>query len=564
MKKNKTIYILIGIVVILIIVAVGITYAWLTTTLRGEKEYVLKAGTLNLILDENSSEVINIAEAYPMSDEEGKAQEIVYRFTVENTGTVAAGYEIYLDDAEIEASDIRVDDSNIKYDLRMNEGPREGGLLSETDNRKIEDSILNVGQSRSYELRLWLKEDSTANYNEVFSGKLRIEAIQKKYAVLKRRSTYDSTDDYYAYKDSITAIETKEDILIPDSAIESWDVSEAGDGSVVAYLEDDGSGNSTYKLTIGGDGSLIAPTNCNHLFRNFSKLTSIDLSNLDTSPVTNMGAMFSGNTSLTKLDISNFDTSKVIDMGSMFYGCSSLINLEVSNFNTSNVTTMQTMFQGCSRLDSLNLSSFNTSNVTNMFWMFSGCGSLTYLNVTSFDTSKVTNMGWMFYQCSQLEKLDVSSFDTLQVQTMQSMFQGCSHLDSLDLSNFDTSNVTNMAGIFLGCTSLNYLNVSSFNTSKVTTMQSMFQGLSALKEIDLSDFDTSNVTNMATMFYECNQLKILDLTSFDVSKVTNMSGMFQQCSGLTEILVSNKWVINSSTNITDMFTDASISSVTVV
>ena len=68
MKKNKTIYILIGIVVILIIVAVGITYAWLTTTLTGEKEYVLKAGTLNLILDENSSEVINIAEAYPMSD----------------------------------------------------------------------------------------------------------------------------------------------------------------------------------------------------------------------------------------------------------------------------------------------------------------------------------------------------------------------------------------------------------------------------------------------------------------------------------------------------------------
>ena len=176
---------------------------------------------------------------------------MVYRFTVENTGTVAAGYEIYLDDAEIEASDIRVDDSNIKYDLRMNEGPREGGLLSETDNRKIEDSILNVGQSRSYELRLWLKEDSTANYNEVFSGKLRIEAIQKKYAVLKGGRGSNSTTDYYAYKDSITTVETKEDILIPDSAIESWDVSEAGDGSVIAYLEDDGSGNSTYKLTIG-------------------------------------------------------------------------------------------------------------------------------------------------------------------------------------------------------------------------------------------------------------------------------------------------------------------------
>ena len=536
MKKNKTIYILIGIVIILIVVAVGITYAWLTTTLTGEKEYVLKAGTLNLILDENSSEVINIAEAYPMSDEEGKAQEIVYRFTVENTGTVAAGYEIYLDDAEIEASDIRVDDSNIKYDLRMNEGPREGGLLSETDNRKIEDSILNVGQSRSYELRLWLKEDSTANYNEVFSGKLRIEAIQKKYAVLKGGRGSNSTTDYYAYKDSITAIETKEDILIPDSAIESWDVSKAGDGSVIAYLEDDGSGNSTYKLTIGGDGSLIAPTNCNFLFSNFTSLTSIDLSNLDTSQTTSMSDMFLSTSALTELDISNFDTSKVTNMVRMFSG-SGLTSLDVSNFNTSNVTTMQEMFRGI---------------------------KVTSLDLTNFDTAKVTNMQWMFYLCSQLETLDLSSFDTSRVQNMQGMFLICNSLVRLDLSNFDTSNVTNMSSMFTNCTSLTYLNVSSFNTSKVTTMNGMFSGLYVLPELNLTNFDTSNVLSMANMFTNSYALEELDLTSFNTSKVTSMGNMFYGTSSLKEIRVSNLWDMSSVTNTTGMFDRSGVSSVTVV
>ena len=47
-------------------------------------------------------------------------------------------------------------------------------------------------------------------------------------------------------------------------------------------------------------------------------MTSIDLSVLDTSEVTNMSNMFSACISLTSLDVSNFDTSKVIDMSDMF------------------------------------------------------------------------------------------------------------------------------------------------------------------------------------------------------------------------------------------------------
>ena len=47
-------------------------------------------------------------------------------------------------------------------------------------------------------------------------------------------------------------------------------------------------------------------------------------------------------------------------MGYMFSGCSQLSSLNLSNFDTSKVTDMGYMFSGCWQLSSLNLSSFNT------------------------------------------------------------------------------------------------------------------------------------------------------------------------------------------------------------
>ncbi len=59
-------------------------------------------------------------------------------------------------------------------------------------------------------------------------------------------------------------------------------------------------------------------------------------------------------------------------MGYMFYCCSSLRRLDLSNFDTSEVTDMMCMFAKCSSLTYLDLSKFDTSGVTGMSWMFSG------------------------------------------------------------------------------------------------------------------------------------------------------------------------------------------------
>ena len=91
----------------------------------------------------------------------------------------------------------------------------------------------------------------------------------------------------------------------------------------------------------------------------------------------------------------------------MFSGCSSLTSLDLSNFNTTNVESMGAMFFNCTKLSSLNVSSFDTSNVNNMYRLFSGCSSLTSLDLSNWDASNVdyNNANDMFKNCSELKTL---------------------------------------------------------------------------------------------------------------------------------------------------------------
>ena len=96
-------------------------------------------------------------------------------------------------------------------------------------------------------------------------------------------------------------------------------------------------------------------------------------------------------------------------MYGMFRNCSSLQSLDLSNFDTSNVTDMQYMFEKCSSLQSLYLSNFDLREVTEMGRMFSGCSNLEYIdaskiNITSYPTPSYYNQE-IFYNCSKLNHI---------------------------------------------------------------------------------------------------------------------------------------------------------------
>ena len=551
MDKKKQLLLSIGLVLILVLMIVGISYAAFKFVGLGTKPNTITTGAITMEYEE-STNIISMTGALPTTDATGKARLTkgeYFDFTIRSSiqGNANINWEIAAEDITTSSAK-KMDGKNIKLYLTKLNGDKEEEVMAPkvysadtTANTytgrpsgvmSLAKGTMSSSETTNYRLRMYVDE----SYNPQGDGgglsfSVKINAYGKvkqaptgsKMKAYVTQTDYDNGNfspqtDFHTndYRSKITSITTKKDNIVPATAVESWDISEAQDGSVMAYVEDDGTGNGTYKVTIGGKGGIIANESMVYYFGGFDKMTSIDLSALDTSEVTNMNWMFGGGDDFPM----------------------NIVEINISNFDTSNVTNMQGMFAECRRLRTLDVSNFDTSQVTNMSEMFSGCSSLTSLDVSKFDTSKVTNM--------------------------HTMFDSCNSLTSLDVSKFDTSQVTNMSNMFSYCFSLTSLDVSKFDTSKVTNMYSMFNSCSSLTSLDVSKFDTSQVTNMVSMFYGCRSLTSLGLSTFDTSKVTDMSYMFTECNKLTQITVSNKWVIGSSTNVRNMFLSCGTNHVTVV
>ena len=164
--------------------------------------------------------------------------------------------------------------------------------------------------------------------------------------------------------------------------------------------------NSNYPNIIYINGIKQSKITSNYYFNltdNYVKLIWND-------SINNCEKMFCGCSSINEIDLSNFDTSEITNMYGIFYGCSSLTSLNLSNFNTSIVTDMSSMFSLCSSLTSLNLSNFNTSIVKDISFMFSHCSSLTSLNLSNFNTSIVIYMSFLFTGCLKLQYINLKNF----------------------------------------------------------------------------------------------------------------------------------------------------------
>ena len=125
----------------------------------------------------------------------------------------------------------------------------------------------------------------------------------------------------------------------------------------VNYTENNvpwGSYKKQIKTVVAETGASI--TNGYGLFSEYTALTSVDLSKLNTNGMTSIRAMFSGCSSLTTLDLSNFDTSSVTSMLGVFSGCKKLTTLDISSFRISGNPTVSAFFNGCSELAELKVS----------------------------------------------------------------------------------------------------------------------------------------------------------------------------------------------------------------
>ena len=99
-----------------------------------------------------------------------------------------------------------------------------------------------------------------------------------------------------------------------------------------------------------------------YIFFNCNNLEEVIMGNLDTSSVTNMAGMFQ-NTKITSLDLSGINSNKVTDMNNMFNSCRNLKYLNLRNFKFSNLKNEEHMLSGCQNsLIFLDISSIKDSD----------------------------------------------------------------------------------------------------------------------------------------------------------------------------------------------------------
>ena len=323
--------------------------------------------------------------------------------------------------------------------------------------------------------------------NEAGDAIFNLEFKDKTYVKLSTGEIIEepkNADKYYIKVETTESIETepflygpirKEEIekvttvptnKVPSDVIGYWDVTEQGNGKIMAWYYDKDS-NGLYEVYIGQEGRVKANPDSGKLFNYLINVKEIDVTYFDTSNVTSMWCMFQRCENLEKIiGIENFDTSKVENMRNLFNKCYKLQSINLSSFDTTQTTNLSGMFQCCSSLVSLDVSGFNTSKVIDMKFMFAG--------------TKVDNISYYM----KLEKIiGLENFKTSQVTDMSSMFQLCSSLTSLDLSNWDTGKVTDMSWMFYGTTNLKPIYIGEkWKTASETT--NMFGGAALTVSVD--------------------------------------------------------------------------------
>ena len=583
---NKKKLIILSITLIMLILTVGIAYAYFSASyIENTQEEMLVSGDIVLRIDD-----VNIVTNENMIP----GDYIEKQFTVTNTSDKDTTYDLWLSDV---LNGFNYSNEFI-YNLISDDGGRNitgyYNYLPKTNTKIVNSYLIRGNTTHTYTLKITYKDVSSGNdinnMGKTFSAKIKINE-EKKYAKISASQTFiknikslanpDVTNITYSYKDyNITGFQKANELdttknyinLASDTSLPIYAWYDNGiiyyyyEGERIYFFATDSllyyllgiteftwpsDWDTTYSTNM--EGMFAHMENCvtldltgintsnitsmSNMFSYMNKLTSLDLSKLDTSNVTNMQYMFWNCLVLDDIDFSKIDTSKVTRMNSMFSRANKITDDDLRKMDTSKVTDMSSMFEYSTNSASFSFEGIDTRSVTDMSAMFKST-SFSSINLTGINTSNVTNMNSMF-NSSKITTIDLSPLDTSSVTNMNYMFRD-SNLITIDLSPLDTSKVTSMDYMFYYCSYLTSITFGGkFNTSNVTSMKSMFFDTYRITTLDVSSFNTSNVTNMSGMFANMNNLTDLNITNFNTEKVTDMSGMFAKSKSLTSLDLSS-------------------------
>lgn len=174
--ENKKSVISLSLAIVLAIVLIGgISSAFfIKTKKQDEKNVIATSACFDVKLEDNKNP-INLASAYPISDVDGQAT-APYTFTITNICNNKINYEVNLESL----ANTTFDNSSIKVsfdnDTKLYSEYDEANKYFEDskDSRHLASGVLNQkGDSKEYELRLWIDKDAPiTEQSKIFESKI--------------------------------------------------------------------------------------------------------------------------------------------------------------------------------------------------------------------------------------------------------------------------------------------------------------------------------------------------------------------------------------------------------
>lgn len=149
-------------------------------------------------------------------------------------------------------------------------------------------------------------------------------------------------------------------------------------------------------------------------------------------------------------------------MQSAFESCFNLTSLDLTGIDFSHVTNMHYFLSGWNtpmNITSLNVSGLNVSKVTNMSCAFRSLTMLASIDLTSWHPASKVNLNATFFNMKSLTSLDLSSFNC-EATSLYYAFRDMSNLKVLDISNI-TYTAKSTDSIAPGTNALEYLILNS-------------------------------------------------------------------------------------------------------
>ena len=217
-------------------------------------------------------------------------------------------------------------------------------------------------------------------------------------------------------------------------------------------------------------------------------LTNLGLTGWAPAKCTSFSDMFSNCSDLVAVgNLSSFDTSSGVQFFQMFRNCSKLTSIDLSAFNLNQATNIGYMFLGCAGLTSLQTTgpAWEMPLATVIQGAFQNCTGLTAADISSWKPVKCTNFSLLFEGCTALNSVSLGSFISTATAliTGEAAFKDCPALASIDFSGWDLSSCSslNCKSMFYDCFALTSCNISGLVKAPLhKDIELMFQNCALL------------------------------------------------------------------------------------